>query len=347
MNKNICVLGRLAYNKNLYDGQTVLTRMVDKELKNQLNDYNFYYIETFNYKKNIFKCLIKSIYCLYKCDNIVMLLSRNGLSFYLPFLYFINKLFKKNIYHRVIGGNLDKLVIKNPKWIKYLNSLNCNYVELESLCKRLTKMGINNVKVSPNFKNIDILDSKEIKKYTIKDEIRFCTFSRVVKEKGISDAIDAIEKYNLNNEKKVYLDIYGPIDERYEEEFDSKINESKYVYYKGIINSNDSVNVLKKYYMLLFPTYWEGEGFPGTLIDAFSSGLPTIATDWNYNSEIIENDKTGIIYDCNNKNLLYKNICYSINNINVINKMRFNCIEEAKKYNPKIVIKKIVNDIKK
>ena len=347
MNKNICILGRIAKNKDLYDGQTVLTRMLNDELKNQLKDYNFYYVDTYKYKTHIFKCLFKTIYCLFKCDNIVMLLSRNGLSFYLPFLYYSNKFFKKNIYHRVIGGSLDKLVEKHSKWVKYLNSLNYNYVELKSLSENLSKLGIKNTKVSPNFKHIDILKDNEIKKYTKNDEIRFCTFSRVVKEKGISDAIDTIEKYNLNNEKKVYLDIYGPIEDVYKEEFNNKIKESNYSFYKGIISSTDSVNVLKKYYMLLFPTYWKGEGFPGTLIDAFSSGLPTIATDWNYNSEIIENNKTGIIYDYKNKDLLYEKILYSINNLNVINEMRFNCIKEAKKYDPEIVVGEIVKDIKK
>lgn len=347
MNRNICILGRMANNVELYDGQTVLTRMLNDELKKQLKDYNFYYVDTYKYKKHILKCLFKTIYCLFKCNDVIMLLSRNGLSFYLPFLYYSNKIFRKNIYHRVIGGSLDKLVEKHPKWVKYLNSLNYNYVELKSLSDSLNKLGINNTKVSPNFKHIDILKINQIKEYNINDEIRFCTFSRVVKEKGISDAIDIINKYNLKSNKKAYLDIYGPIDEVYKEEFYSKIKKSNYIFYKGIISSKDSVNTLKKYYMLLFPTYWEGEGFPGTLIDAFSSGLPIIATDWNYNSEIIKNNETGIVYNYKNKDLLYEKIVYSINNIDVINKMRFNCIKEAKKYNPKTVVGEIVKDIKK
>ena len=50
---------------------------------------------------------------------------------------------------------------------------------------------------------------------------------------------------------------------------------------------------------MIFPTYYVGEGFPGTIIDAFSSGIPDIATDWRYNSEIVQNGKTGYIYKLN------------------------------------------------
>lgn len=343
MNKKICIIGRIANDKELFDGQTVLTRMISEELNKQMNDYNFYYVDTYNYKKNFLKCFFRTILYLFRCDNIVMLLSRNGLSFYLPFLYYLNKLFKKNIYHRVIGGNLDKLILKHPKWIKYLNSLKYNYVELKSLSDRLNKMGVLNTKVSPNFKNIDKLDMNQLKNYSFNDEIRYCTFSRVIKEKGIIYAIDSIEQYNDKHIKKIYLDIFGPIDLNFKEEFESIINKSKFVNYKGIISTKESVKILKNYYMLLFPTYWEGEGFPGTLIDAFSSGLPVIATNWNYNSEIVENNKTGIIYD--NK-MLYETIIYSLNNIETINKMRLNCLKEAEKYNPEIIIGKIIKDIK-
>ena len=89
---------------------------------------------------------------------------------------------------------------------------------------------------------------------------------------------------------KAVLDIYGPIEDGYEEELQRYVDSSDgAVNYKGIVDYNDSVSVLNNYYMLLFPTSFYGEGFPGTLIDAFSAGLPVIATDWNdvlyYSSE--------------------------------------------------------------
>ena len=46
---------------------------------------------------------------------------------------------------------------------------------------------------------------------------------------------------------------------------------------------NSSYNELSSFDMMLFPTYWKGEGFAGIIIDAFVSGLPIIASDWAHN----------------------------------------------------------------
>mgnify|MGYP002239410386 CR=1 FL=1 len=51
---------------------------------------------------------------------------------------------------------------------------------------------------------------------------------------------------------------------------------------------------LCRYDIMLFPTYWYGEGFPGIVMDAYIAGLPLIASDWNINTEVIT-EKTGII----------------------------------------------------
>jgi glycosyltransferase involved in cell wall biosynthesis len=52
----------------------------------------------------------------------------------------------------------------------------------------------------------------------------------------------------------------------------------EYVVYGGVVPFNKSVEVLKDYFAVLFPTYYEGEGFAGTIIDAHSAGVPIIAS---------------------------------------------------------------------
>ena len=56
-----------------------------------------------------------------------------------------------------------------------------------------------------------------------------------------------------------------------------------------------SVDVLKCYFALLFPTDYEGEGCAGTLRDAYSAGVPVIASDWKYNAELV-NEDVGYVY---------------------------------------------------
>ena len=90
-------------------------------------------------------------------------------------------------------------------------------------------------------------------------------------------------------------------------------------------------------------TYYEGEGFAGTIIDAFAAGLPVIASDWKYNSEIIKQGITGVITKTHSISEL-KNAILSINSdVEKWNFMRKNCISEAKMYLPANAMKKLID----
>lgn len=142
------------------------------------------------------------------------------------------------------------------------------------------------------------------------------------------------------------LDIYGPIDSSYENEFKIKMEETnENINYCGIVTFNKSVDTLKNYDCLLFPTYWNGEGFPGTIIDAFSAGVPVIASDWNCNKEIIDNKVNGIIYPNNEIIDLKDAIIYITGNREYLKKMRINCVQKAQQYMPDKYIKRIIEKI--
>lgn len=113
-----------------------------------------------------------------------------------------------------------------------------------------------------------------------------------MEEKGIGDAIIAKRHVNELLGKKVFLlDIYGPIVKEYEETF-SRLNEMfpEHINYCGVVSSGMPADVFKQYFLLLFPTYYQGEGFAGTILDAYAAGVPIVASDWHYNSEIVNDD---------------------------------------------------------
>ena len=120
----------------------------------------------------------------------------------------------------------------------------------------------------------------------------------MTKEKGIEDAVRAVCEINsMHSDIFAELDIYGQIEDN-QEEWLKKLQTLApgYIKYKGMVPFSQSTKVLKEYDALLFPTYYEGEGFAGTIIDAFAAGLPVIASDWKYNSEIIKSGMTGVIF---------------------------------------------------
>ncbi|HEY8362617.1 MAG TPA: glycosyltransferase, partial [Tissierellaceae bacterium] len=92
------------------------------------------------------------------------------------------------------------------------------------------------------------------------------------------------------------------------------------------------------------PTYYEGEGFPGTIIDAFSAGVPVIATDWKYNKEIVAHGENGYIYKGEIEELV--NILRQLaQNPDELLKMKKNCIKEAEKYKVENVIGTLIKKL--
>ncbi len=344
-NRKIGIIGHFGGKENILDGQTIKTKILYEELS-KATDWEIIKVDTYYKKKNPVKLLIDTFKSLFSTKNIIVLLSGNGMKFYFPILSFFAHKFRTNIYHDVIGGNLDIYVSKYPKFKKYLNSFQINWVETAGMKRKLEEQGIENCEVMPNFKRLSIT-SIDISKQRFSEPYRFCIFSRVMREKGIEDAIDAIESINEEARKEICnLDIYGRIDDGYVERFEKVLKRvTNAIQYKGMVPYDKSVDAIKDYYALLFPTYWDGEGFPGTIVDAFSAGLPVIATDWNCNAEIIENKKNGILYPNEEIRNLTEAIKWMLNNKDSINELKSNCLISAKKYQPDEYIKKIVNVI--
>jgi glycosyltransferase involved in cell wall biosynthesis len=101
--------------------------------------------------------------------------------------------------------------------------------------------------------------------------------SRLVKEKGVYIAIDALkiiqEKYNVKN---VILNIAG--DGLIRQEVEKYIHENKIINCNvlGAVSGEKKNDLFKKSHILIFPTYY-GEGLPNAILEAMGSGLPIIS----------------------------------------------------------------------
>ena len=138
--------------------------------------------------------------------------------------------------------------------------------------------------------------------------------------------------------------MYGQIEPEFENEFDSILCScTNTIRYKGKIAFDKSVDELKKYDVLLFPTVFKGEGFPGTVLDAYASALPIIASDWRYNPELITEGKTGFLYDHQHTEQLYAAIKKVVDDPCILQRMRMNCLKEYSKYSADAVMDRIVS----
>lgn len=338
------IIGCVADGHEAYDGQTISTRNWLAELQKNDAVEKVYVVDTYQYKKHVLRVMLQWLRCMFTCSHVVIMLSGNGLHFFLPLIYHSNRFFGRRFFHRVIGGEFDVLLKSlGPKFVRYSNGMEVNWVQSHSMVKKLKELGVTNAEYLENFRDIHPVQLPEEVQCHEKP-FRFCTFSRVSKSKGIGIAIQAVAAINSRmGENTACLDVYGPVEADYAQEFYSLVEAHKdCTRYMGSIPSSEAVGTLKEYYMHLFPTTWSGEGFPGTLIDCYNAGLPTIASNWAYNAEYLEEGKTGLLYDWQQPELLTERIADAIAMSPRHRAMRQACLDEAKKYRCDVVMQKII-----
>lgn len=342
MNK-IGICGHYGGNKICLDGQTIKTKIITEELEKICKIKK---VDTFNGKKRIIKILLSLLLLLKNCENIIILPAHNSLKVFVPFLVFFNKIFKRRLHYIVIGGWLSEYISKRKYLEKFLKKFNYIYVETSMMKTSLEKQGFKNIIIMPNCKKLKTLHENELV-YNVSKPYKLCTFSRVIKEKGIEDAIEAVKFINEKLKEKIYtLDIYGQIDENYREDFEKVMKKSpEYIQYRGMISYGNSVDVLKNYLALLFPTRYYTEGIPGTIIDAYAAGIPVIFSFWeNYKDIIIENE-TGLGYEFKNIDALKETLEKIIFQAEKLNLMKIKCLSKAKNYSPDKIIKILIKNL--
>jgi glycosyltransferase involved in cell wall biosynthesis len=205
----------------------------------------------------------------------------------------------KKTHYFVIGGFFPQGVEKGIYKNKYYQDLKSIVVEGSKLKIQLSKLGIQeNVFVIPNFKP----NFKLNQTFKSENKWRFIFISTICKEKGVDLIFEAIKELQItfNGQINLEVDLYGPIENNYRLSFFESLNKYKdSVNYKGYLNIIEnplhSYEILSTYDIMLFPTMYKGEGFPGVLIDAMISGIPVIASDWNMNSEVVIDGVNGFL----------------------------------------------------
>ena len=336
--KRVCIIGHFGHGENLLNGQTVKTKIVTKEIVKELGKKEVSCIDTHGGVKALISAFRHALIALKYHKNIIIMPAENGLRIFAPLLVLLNLLFHRKLHYVVIGGWLPEFLKKRKKLTKALMSFDGIYVETNTMRKALEAQGFNDVYVMPNFKDLNILKESELV-YHHTEPYRLCTFSRVMKEKGIEDAVNAVKTVNEHFGRIVYtLDIYGQVDSAQTEWFNElKSTFPLYIKYGEFVPFDKSVEVLKNYFALLFPTYYEGEGFAGTLLDAMAAGVPVIASDWRYNPEIV-NEKTGYVYPVHDNHAFVTSLISVGNNSDLLLSKKSDCLKEAEKYRAENVI---------
>ena len=326
----------IAYmNSNLENCLKELGYKVEKIIDPRTKDY--YEAKEIISKKanlNLFLKLIYKLVVIKKSDIAFITLSMNTLGLIKTFV--INNLLKiksnKN-YLYIHRGDLNihykeslfkkvliDLIIKQSNKVIFLSKILID----QNIIKNLNRKII----IIPNtLNNEDSLLSKSIYKNKLKidnrkkHELKVIYCGNIQKEKGVEKIINCIKNINKENKTIIKFDLYGM-------QFEKFNYDSKYISYRGRLNSKNRLKIMSKYDLFIMSSY--SEGLPMVLIECLSIGLPFITTNVgaipdllikNYpyvcsqNQKSIEANLKNFIYDFKNRKQYIKSIICKNNHL--------------------------------
>ena len=331
----VSVIGLFCTGREVSDGQSIKTRIITEELEKALGAQHVRRIDTYGWKKHPVKLFADSVRAVLQSENVVFMTDAGGIKIFPWLLLGANLFCRHKLHYVVVGAWLVSYLEKQPLIAAFLRRFDTIFVETTVLKEGLEGLGFRNVRLMPNCKPLEILPREQLTGEQT-EPYRFCTFSRVMREKGIEDAVDAVRAVNCQlGRTACTLDIYGHVDDSQRDWFDAlRADFSEDIHYRGIIPYAESVDTIKGCHALLFPTRFYTEGIPGTIIDAYAAGVPVISARWESFSDVVDEGITGWGYAFNEPGALTKLVYEAVTAPDTLRNMKENCLKKANDYLP-------------
>lgn len=327
-NHALIFIGIRSNRESATNGEVVKNQLLINRFSELFSDV--YVLDLYKFKSRFLLIFLRLIYLLIKYPAVPIVLSVSSKTAN-KFILIFNLIRRKNVYYWVVGGALSELLSTHTYSVKPYKNLKCILVQGKEMVTDLHKLGLKQTQLVLNAKPIKYIPKKHIRPTgTI---LNFVFISRVSPGKGCDYIFEAVKKLNSENlSSRFTVTFYGKIESGYTT-FLHSVSSYDNVTYNGFLDLQDpqSYDVLASYDAMLFPTYWEGEGFAGIFIDAFIAGLPVICSDWNCNSDFID-DSVGRIIPVHDVDALAFTMKQFINNEVDIRMMSSNCQSRATEY---------------
>lgn len=312
-NKRILVIGAVPHPDDLksYGGATTL-------MQNFLDycdehRYRYLHIDTLKYRNKFINLVHFSLFYgwgILTSDIIMYNASVNGAFtlFYhtAPIAYF----FGKKVVFRKFGGNfLNQLrecgTKKRLRMMELLNKASLIYFETKEMMREAPNLFKHPERIHW-FPNCRKPSGKNVRKDFSK---RFVFISRMEEEKGVDYLINVAD--TLPEDYTIHL--YGPLIKK--EYGNPDYFKGRKAAYRGALKTEGVLSTLKEYDVLVLPSHWQTEGYPGILIEAMSVGMPIIASRIGGIPEMVEDNVNGLLIEPHDEDGLRKAIL-SINKEN-------------------------------
>ncbi len=218
-----------------------------------------------------------------------------------------NKKFYQSVKYRCVKNSWWKSLLAakaaylHESWQIYQKNIDLLIAPGEFVKNEMVKFGWprKKIKVLHHFLPTDI--QKVSAPAPLPREVRFAYVGRLTEEKGIGRLVD----FWLARDIPYHLEIFGD-GEMYKEIF-GKIKNSgnQQITMHGHVAREKVIERLKDFTAVIIPSIWY-EVFGLTSIEAWSQGVPVIASNLGTLKELCERSKAGILFDWSDENSLKK-----------------------------------------
>lgn len=250
---------------------------------------------------------------------------------------FIGKLFLDyKLVFRPFGADLDMLLAKK-RWLKSLylflfSRVDLVFIQTRGLLSFYRENVAQNALLLPTTRpGVCGVSSRENDSC-----VKFYYVGLVSTKKGVDLIIEAAKLLLHDVSSGWELNIIGQIR-------DIKIEVIDNVNFLGEMQQQDLSRFVSTQDVLLFPSKYQGEGYPGSVIEALHVGAAVVVSNWRYLPELVENN--GFVLE-SNKSQDIKNIMFKyIEDNNLLKKHKINSKNLSHKYDSNLWNELVVGEI--
>ena len=201
-------------------------------------------------------------------------------------IWMVCRLRRRPIALRVFGGDFAETYSRYSRplrWWADITYMRCArvYVQTRQTLKRFP--GYTNIHWFANTRDLSgshVEPRRRVRKLLFVSQLRM--------EKGLRETLEACRFLPHD----CHLTVYGPAMPNTDFSLFERHHRASY---KGVLSPTEMPAVLADHDVLLLPTYFSSEGYPGVILEAMQCGRPVISTRWRSIPEVVEHEHSGLL----------------------------------------------------
>ncbi len=209
----------------------------------------------------------------------------------------------KPMYVRIAGGGFDNYYFKLAGWKRFLircalGRAGAVVVETKLVGRRMAIEFPNNMMVMANWIDLHgFVPHERTPKAT--GPLRFGFVAEIRVEKGVATLLDAFQQIRpglMEAGIEASLELVGPVRPDFADAFTTLLSHGgPGIKHCGQMSIEDLIPWIAQKDVLVLPTIFDNEGYPGVVLEALALGVPMIVSRWRALPEVVVHRHNGLL----------------------------------------------------